>query len=93
MQTLLPTKQVPLFAKGEVVTFEGFMKIYHEGKDNETKTDTSLLPKIVKGENLILKEIISTETFSRPPARYAEASLVKKMEVYWTMSRVLQCFH
>ena len=67
-------------AKGEVVTFEGFMKVYHEGKDNETKTDTGLLPKTEKDEVLILNEIVSTETFSRPPARYTEASLVKKME-------------
>ncbi len=67
-------------AKGEVVTFEGFMKVYQEGKDNETKTDTGLLPKTEKDEVLILKEIVSTETFSRPPARYTEASLVKKME-------------
>ena len=75
-----PSFNDQFIAKGEVVTFEGFMKVYHEGKDNETKTDTGLLPKTEKDEVLILKEIVSTETFSRPPARYTEASLVKKME-------------
>ncbi len=75
-----PSFNDQFIAKGEVVTFEGFMKVYHEGKDNETKTNTGLLPKTEKDEVLILKEIVSTETFSRPPARYTEASLVKKME-------------
>ena len=63
-------------AEGEVITFEGFMKAY--GADS---TDESgLLPKVEKGEKLSGIQITATERFTLPPARYTEASLVKKME-------------
>lgn len=63
-------------AEGEVITFEGFMKAY--GADS---TDESgLLPKVEKGEKLSDIQITATERFTLPPARYTEASLVKKME-------------
>ncbi len=68
------------FAKGEVITFEGFMKVYLEGKDDENEEQKGMLPKLKLGEALELSEAIASEQFSRPPARYAEASLVKKME-------------
>ena len=67
-------------AKGEVITFEGFMKVYLEGKDDENEEQKGMLPKLEVGEALSLSEAIASEQFSRPPARYAEASLVKKME-------------
>jgi DNA topoisomerase-1 len=67
-------------AKGEVITFEGFMKVYLEGKDDNNDVKEGILPKLVAGESLELSEAIASEQFSRPPARYAEASLVKKME-------------
>ena len=67
-------------AKGEVITFEGFMKVYLEGKDDENEEQKGMLPKLELGEALSLSEAIASEQFSRPPARYAEASLVKKME-------------
>ena len=67
-------------AKGEVMTFEGFMKVYLEGKDDENEEQKGMLPKLEVGEVLGLSEAISSQQFSRPPARYAEASLVKKME-------------
>ncbi|MDB9809384.1 type I DNA topoisomerase, partial [Flavobacteriales bacterium] len=67
-------------AKGEVITFEGFMKVYLEGKDDENEEQKGMLPKLEVGEALGLSEAIASEQFSRPPARYAEASLVKKME-------------
>ena len=67
-------------AKGEVMTFEGFMKVYLEGKDDENEEQKGMLPKLEVGEALGLSEAISSQQFSRPPARYAEASLVKKME-------------
>ena len=67
-------------AKGEVITFEGFMKVYLEGKDDENEEQKGMLPKLELGEALGLSEAIASEQFSRPPARYAEASLVKKME-------------
>ncbi|MDB9910360.1 type I DNA topoisomerase [Flavobacteriales bacterium] len=67
-------------AKGEVITFEGFMKVYLEGKDDENEEQKGMLPKLEVGEALGLSEAIASEQFSRPPARFAEASLVKKME-------------
>ena len=67
-------------AKGEVITFEGFMKAYLEGKDDNNDEKEGVLPKIEEGDTLVISKVISSEQFSRPPARYAEASLVKKME-------------
>ena len=69
-----------LIAKGEVITFEGFMKVYLEGKDDDAGAEKGVLPKLEVGENLNLVEGIASEQFSRYPARYTEASLVKKME-------------
>ena len=67
-------------AKGEVITFEGFMKVYLEGKDDDNEEQKGMLPKLEVGEALGLSEAVASEQFTRPPARYAEASLVKKME-------------
>ncbi len=67
-------------AKGEVITFEGFMKVYLEGKDDDDDVKEGVLPKLIVGESLVISEATSSEQFSRPPARYTEASLVKKME-------------
>ena len=67
-------------AKGEVITFDGFMKVYLEGKDDENEEQKGMLPKLEVDEALGLSEAVASEQFSRPPARYAEASLVKKME-------------
>ena len=65
---------------GEVIIFEGFLKVYLEGTDDENEEEKSVLPKIQEGEELKLDKITSKEMFSRPPSRYTEASLVKKME-------------
>ena len=67
-------------ARGEVITFEGFLKVYLEGKDEEEEAAEGLLPKMTKGDTLSSKTITATERFSRPPARYTEASLVKRLE-------------
>jgi DNA topoisomerase-1 len=67
-------------ARGEVVTFEGFLKVYFEGKDEEEDTQDGLLPKVAQNEQLDTKTITATERFTRPPARYTEASLVKRLE-------------
>ena len=69
-----------LIARGEIITFEGFMKVYLEGKDDEVQSEKGVLPKIEIGEILDLKDGLASEQFSRHPARYTEASLVKKME-------------
>ena len=61
-------------AKGEVVVFDGFLKVYSSSKKDE------FLPELTNGDNLNFNEIIAKEVFSRPPARYSEGSLVKKLE-------------
>jgi len=68
-------------ANGEVVKFDGFLKVYLEGTDEEeTDEQQGLLPAMRVGEELDKVSITATERFSRPPYRYTEASLVKKLE-------------
>ena len=67
-------------ARGEVVVFDGFLKLYLEGVDDPADEDQSLLPAMNKGELAHAKQIVATQRFSRPPYRYSEASLVKKLE-------------
>ncbi|MGB0305753.1 MAG: type I DNA topoisomerase [Flavobacteriaceae bacterium] len=67
-------------ARGEVVVFDGFLKLYLEGVDDPSDEDQSLLPAMKKGEVAHAKQITATQRFSRPPYRYSEASLVKKLE-------------
>jgi len=68
-------------AKGEVVKFDGFLKVYLEGTDDEQSTEeTGLLPSMSKGDDLDKIEITATQRFSNHPPRYTEASLVKKLE-------------
>ena len=68
------------FADGEVIIFDGFLKVYLEGKDEEEENSKGILPVVNKGDSLIRKKIISRQRFSRPPYRFSEASLVKKLE-------------
>ncbi|WP_159800131.1 type I DNA topoisomerase [Flavobacterium sp. MK4S-17] len=67
-------------ASGEVLKFEGFLKVYLEGNDEEDVEQEGMLPALRVNEKLINNYITATERFSRPPARYTEASLVKKLE-------------
>ena len=67
-------------ARGEVIAFEGFMKVYIEDKDDNSDNKKGILPKLTSGSNVVINDIIASEQFSKPPSRYAEASLVKKME-------------
>ena len=67
-------------ARGEVIKFDGFLRVYAEGTDDETLEEKETLPQLNVNENLDLIKIISRESFSRPPSRYTEASLVKKLE-------------
>mgnify|MGYP001319479956 FL=1 len=76
----LSNSQEKLTAKGEVITFDGFMKVYLEGKDEENSNEKGILPVLNKDEILNLREGSANEQFTRHPARYTEASLVKKME-------------
>ena len=74
------TTDEKFIAKGEVITFDGFMKVYLEGKDDETETEKGMLPPLELGANVNENEILGLERFSKHPPRYAEASLVKKLE-------------
>lgn len=68
-------------AKGEVLLFEGFLKVYLESSDDETEDDKEgILPPVKVNETLVANEISATERFSNHPPRYTEASLVKKLE-------------
>jgi DNA topoisomerase-1 len=73
--------QPQLQATGEVITFDGFMKLYLEHKDEEEESETQgLLPPLQVGQVLQLEQLTATERFTRASARYNEASLVKKLE-------------
>jgi DNA topoisomerase-1 len=70
-----------LQASGEVILFDGFLKVYMEGRDDEdSEEQEGLLPEMKQGENLQLQEMTATQRFDRPAPRYTEASLVKKLE-------------
>ncbi len=80
----ISTNPRTLTASGEVIKFEGFLKVYMESKDeddSESEEDGSkVLPPLNVGQELKLNEMSATETFSRHPARYTEPTLVKKLE-------------
>lgn len=83
----ISTRPEEFVANGEVMKFDGFLKVYFESKDEEEveinlddENENSILPPLSKGQRLNLREMNATERYSRPPARYTEASLVKKLE-------------
>src|SRR5690606_39415020 len=68
-------------ASGEIIVFGGFLRVYQESvMDEEAEDDKSILPDVSKGEELTADEFFGTEKFTKPPPRYTEASLVKKLE-------------
>jgi DNA topoisomerase-1 len=71
-----------LVAKGEVIKFDGFLKVYLESSDDENgeNGNDTILPPLSTGQKLDMKDIVATERFTRPSARYTEAALVKKLE-------------
>jgi DNA topoisomerase I len=67
--------------KGEIITFDGFLKVYLEGTDDENEEEeNSNLPNVNEGEKLVFESTEATQRFTYHPARYSEASLVKKLE-------------
>ena len=75
------TIDLPFVAEGEVINFDGFLKVYNSAKDGDSEKDVSIdLPALNVGDKLDKKDILITENYSKPPFRYTEASLVKKME-------------
>ena len=67
-------------ANGEIITFDGFLKVYLEGTDDEDTEQDGILPDLKIGEELANSYITATQRFTRPPSRYTEASLVKQLE-------------
>lgn len=82
----ISTRKEELVANGEVMRFDGFLKVYFESTDEEQEVnldsdgDNTLLPPLQQSQRVQLRTMTGTERFSRPPARYTEASLVKKLE-------------
>ncbi|MEY3349712.1 MAG: type topoisomerase [Bacteroidota bacterium] len=80
----ISTQQEKLKAEGEVMKFEGFLKVYNESKDEEDENEDDsvegMLPPLAIGQTLDLQQLTATERYSRPQPRYTEASLVKKLE-------------
>jgi DNA topoisomerase-1 len=77
----ISTHTEQLAATGEVMKFDGFLKVYLEGKDDEDdEKEEGILPPLTAGQVLDFKQMTAAEKFSRPAPRYTEASLVKKLE-------------
>jgi len=80
----ISSRKEEFLANGEVMKFDGFLKVYLESSDEEedqqSTEDNAILPPLNKGQKLDLQEMTATERFSRPAPRYTEASLVKKLE-------------
>jgi len=80
----ISTNKEQLTASGEVIKFEGFLKVYREDKDeediNEDESAEGMLPPLQVKQSLPLVQMTATEKFTRPSPRYTEASLVKKLE-------------
>ena len=76
------SKKSKFQAEGEVIRFDGFLKVYMESKDDEEEDgeQDGLLPAVIVGEGVDMKKIRAQERFARPAPRYSEASLVKKLE-------------
>lgn len=77
-----PGKTVGLRATGSVIVFDGFLKVYQEGKDDKSGDDENdrRLPKVTVGEKIGAEKVEANQHFTEPPPRFTEASLVKRME-------------
>lgn len=81
IDSLSADKQILLRANGQVIAFDGFLKLYQEGKDDDNGDDENrLLPNVNEGEEVSKKAIKPEQHFTTPPPRFTEASLVKKLE-------------
>ena len=76
----ISTNDKQFVATGEAILFDGFLKVYRESYDDTTEEDTAILPPIEIGTTLDMEKMEAQQRYTRPPFRYNEASLVKKME-------------
>ncbi|MDP7149535.1 MAG: type I DNA topoisomerase [Paracoccaceae bacterium] len=72
--------QVGLRATGQVVLFDGFMRVYEEGRDDVVDDDDKRLPQLMQGDKTAKRDVQPEQHFTQPPPRYTEATLVKRME-------------
>jgi DNA topoisomerase-1 len=75
-----PSGKVELRATGQVILFDGFLKLYSEGRDDEEDEENRRLPQLKQGEPVSVQDVKADQHFTEPPPRYSEASLVKKLE-------------
>ncbi|MFZ1961744.1 MAG: type I DNA topoisomerase [Methylovirgula sp.] len=73
-------RRIDMRASGQVIRFDGFLKLYQEGKDDEEDEDSGRLPPMRVGDPLTKEKIEATQHFTEPPPRFTEATLVKRME-------------
>lgn len=76
----ISTTSEELIAQGEIIKFDGFLKVYLESKDDEEEETKGMLPPLKIGQSLLLNLLKATQKFSRPKPRFTEASLVKQLE-------------
>jgi DNA topoisomerase-1 len=75
------SKKISIFrATGSIIQFDGFMALYNESSDDDTEEKSKILPALESGQHVDCKEIRSEQHFTQPPARYSEASLIKRLE-------------
>jgi DNA topoisomerase I len=75
-----PTGKVELRATGQVILFDGFLRLYQEGRDDEEDEENRRLPQLKQGEAVNVHDVKADQHFTEPPPRFSEASLVKKLE-------------
>ncbi len=75
-----PAGKVELRATGQVILFDGFLKLYQEGRDDEEDEENRRLPQLKQGEAVSVQDVKADQHFTEPPPRFSEASLVKKLE-------------
>ena len=76
----ISARKEKFIAEGEVLKFDGFLKVYIEGTDDDEQEESGMLPPLSVGQLLMYKNIEARQRFTQPPARYTEASLIKKLE-------------
>ncbi len=76
----ISTRPEKLVAKGQVIVFDGFLRVYQESRDEESNEETAGLPRLAVNDALILQAMEGRERFTKAPPRYSEAALVRKLE-------------